>query len=281
MDTVFHILLLVGTVTGLICIGLGILLVFRKFSGQTEIKIGHFGTLKTTESGVVLLFFGVFIFAFSTLGYAQTKKLGVVGSQVNTFKNMTASLVASFSGSKDFQRVVLGMPSDQKSSVILAAARMARKKYREKDFSSVETIARFLWEISPDSGHALYYKGEVERFRMKREESHPYFFWYLEKVAMLPENERGGGLEAEVCYQRAGGYCRQRTGWIHHLLANDFYKKGLEEINKNNKRDWFKRALKQVEGVWYNFPSGFIQYIPTADLERKLLNELVELGEQT
>lgn len=75
MDSIFYILLLVGIIIGFICILAGMYLLFKRRQGYTEIKTSWVGEIKTYHPGIVLIFFGVFIFGFSTFSYGEYRKL--------------------------------------------------------------------------------------------------------------------------------------------------------------------------------------------------------------
>lgn len=255
LDDFFFVLLLVGAIFGLLCVIVGIYLLIKRFAGRTEINIPIFGTLKTAESGVAVLFIGVFLFAFSIGAFAQTRKLEVQTKKVDAL-------------------------TSQVDALSVEAAGMLREAFRQKDFSSVEILVNLLFGIDRTSGHALYYAGELKRARGMRPESHREFYRYLDIEATLLESERGGGIEAEICYQRAKGYCKQRAAWIHHLLANDFYRTALKEMDESNKRDWLMRALKQAKAAMSIFPGGFVQHIPTSELKREIAAALTAIGEE-
>jgi len=156
------------------------------------------------------------------------------------------------------------------------------KDFVASDFDKIDTITVFLAELDWKNGHALYYKGEVRRLLKDRDRFRENFERYLDIQKTLGDR-LPAGAEAGACYRSAEGYCKERTGWILHLLANDFYQEGLQENDRNKKRDLFERALKQAEDVWKYFPSGFAPgktTKSTRDLETTLQNELVALGRQ-
>lgn len=178
---------------------------------------------------------------------------------------------------REFVGHIKALSDEKKSLTIIKAAAMLRTEFRQGNLSYADDLSKFLLQIDPRSGHAFYFTGEVKRWKGKRDESHTDFFRYLDIEARLPEKERGGDKEAEVCYERPGGYCMQRTAWICHLLANDFYEKGVQENDEDKKRDVFRIARNYVKCVREKFPNGFsgpLQHIPTAELERKLQKAL-------
>lgn len=142
--------------------------------------------------------------------------------------------------------------------------------YKRSEFSRVEELVKLVEFHDQANGHALYYAGEVKRQIGMLEESHADFFRYLEVERTLPENKRGGDTGSEVCYKRAKGFCRQRTGWIHHLLANDFYQKSKAQKDSNRRIIFSRTALEHARASLDNFPVGFIQYVPTKTIISEL-----------
>lgn len=289
MDRVFFVLLLLGAFVGLACIGAGIYLLFKRVTGHVEFEIAQLGRLKTTQVGVVLVIAGLLLFGDSAKTYTQTMKIRVVTSERDSFRKLTGYIVTSaLIEDKDLIRFVKALPEEERSVVVIEAIDALRKKFREVtrslgrearevDFAHVEYLVNFLSGIDETSGHALYYRGEVNRRLTNPEGSHADFYLYLETERKLPKSERWGGTDVEECYQRANGYCRQRTAWIRHLMANDFYEKGVREVDENKKRQFFEIALRYVGGVWDAYPGGFVQYKTTKELEGKLLEELKKL----
>ena len=159
------------------------------------------------------------------------------------------------------------------------------------DFSRVETDLKVLGTLDPASGALQYYSGEVRRVRALRranvrgcpteavprgllETYQDYFYRYLELEERVPDAERLGRIDADVCYERPGGFCRQRTGWIHHLLANDFYLMAQKSADAATRRSYLMRSLSHAAKARDNFPPGFTQCTPTEVLEGKVKAEL-------
>jgi len=148
-----------------------------------------------------------------------------------------------------------------------------------KEFSRVKLLIEVLQQIDLKNGHALYYAGEIKRWEGQREAAHEYFYKYLDVQETIPDKEKGGDIGSEVCYERPQGYCRQRSGWIHHLIANDFYIKGVSEKEPVQRLFWYRKALEQVKAAMRDFPPSFEQRVPlpTAVLEFRLTEEIKTL----
>jgi hypothetical protein len=175
--------------------------------------------------------------------------------------------------------------------VILEAAKILRDEWRNKilasapaqrDYTHADEIIKLISEIDPNNGHALYYEGESKRKRGVAGSSQHDFLGYLEIERNLPEDEKGGSTDPEVCYQRPKGYCKQRTAWIQHLLAKDYYKTGRAETDREKKRDAYQLSLRYARAALSNYPGGFYAdgQGSTVEMERDLVRELKEM-EQT
>lgn len=148
-----------------------------------------------------------------------------------------------------------------------------------EEFSKVLSLISALEHIDEENGNAIYYAGEVKRWTGRKEEGNQDFYHYLEVEKGLPSIYREGDESAEACYNSEKGYCRQRTGWIHHKLANDFFEKGQKEINPNLQLSRYKSALNHAKNALEYFPGGFVglgQGIPTEVLIINLKKEIEE-----
>ena len=134
------------------------------------------------------------------------------------------------------------------------------------DFVRVMDIVKAIQLIDGNNGHVLYHAGAVKRWMGMPEESHPDFHQYLEYEQLVPE-ARQGGILVEECYQRESGYCRQRTGWINHQLALDFYTKAEALADPDEKLPHWRSAFKHAKAAIDVYPpDGFIQGTPTRTL---------------
>jgi len=170
---------------------------------------------------------------------------------------------------------IMKLPSENINSIIKGIARDLREKYRHKDFPSVEALSRILLEIDPENGHGLYYAGEYCRLRRDRIQMRGHFYRYFATAQKRPESKTG---DAEDCYDRPRGYCGERTGYIYHIMANDFYKDGLTKSDKYGKIDDFVRADNLVKTSIKYPPGEFTQIKPTNELREDIKKELKALG---
>ena len=76
-------------------------------------------------------------------------------------------------------------------------------------------------------------------------------------------------------------FCGERTGWICHLLAGEYYDQAIH-TNGVEKKTYLEQTAKYVECERKRFPSGFIQndppkVIPTEVLRGDVEQQLKEL----
>ena len=174
--------------------------------------------------------------------------------------------------------------------LLVETSRDLRKEYSEaksaaggpvnpEAFGRTNFLISFLQRIDANNGHAFYYSGEVSRRLGRLEESHAFFFRYLEAQDVGKDRYKEGGTGAETCYEKPRGFCAQRSGWIHHLLANDFYARGLVVTERAEKRELLARAAQQAAASLDDFPEGFVQEVATKVLQSRAAEQLKTLGE--
>ncbi len=127
------------------------------------------------------------------------------------------------------------------------------KQPDQRDFTHIDDIIRFILTVDPLNGHALYFNGQAKRARKMPGAGQHDFFQYLEVEEGLSAKERGESTARDVCYQRMKGYCRQRTAWIQHLLANDY----AREASNTKNCELFQKAKNYATKALVNFPGGF------------------------
>jgi hypothetical protein len=197
----------------------------------------------------------------------------------------------------------LGNPDKQLNSPVPAIANELRSEFaraRDKleqtgvnDFSRAEEALLSLRRIDEQIGHVWYFEGEIRRLKnpamftskscLKElrfgqtqisDSYHQDFYRYLEIASSLPARDTDGDAGSEVCYHRSNGYCIQRTAWIHHLLANDFYQMAIAAADDLDREPSLEQARKHANAARrYRSPEGlegFVQCIGTVLLEQKI-----------
>ena len=184
--------------------------------------------------------------------------------------------------SPDVLKSQLFRAGSDKSAVIKSTARTMRDRYRRQDFDCVSGLATVLLEDDQDNGHGLYFSGEAWRAKAKkdttrsdfsRERMREHFFRYLASEPGLALGERDG--DGAACYRREKGYCAERTAWINHLMAIDYYQQAQDTVDKEIKIQRLQRAFKFVENA-LTF-GDFDQPTPSSVLKHKIQEELQSL----
>jgi hypothetical protein len=94
------------------------------------------------------------------------------------------------------------------------------------------------------------------------------------------EPYKGGSTGSEICYERSRGFCRQRSGWVEHWLANQFYEAGEAVGDASQKLERLERALMHTTASLRDFPNGFEQMKPSKWLQQTLPSEIGKLKGQ-
>jgi len=177
---------------------------------------------------------------------------------------------------------LLGAGPD-KPAVIKSAARTMRERFRNQNLDCVSGLAAVLLQDDQDNGHGLYYSGEVWRVKAKldparadfsRDRMREHFFRYIASEQKLAPGERDG--DGAACYQRQKGYCAERTAWIDHLMALDYYQQGQDVVDTSIRIQRLRRASEFVESD-LKF-GGFDQILPSLKLKRRIAEDLRTLG---
>ena len=180
--------------------------------------------------------------------------------------------------SQENLRAELVRAGADRATVMKTTARTMREKFRRQEFDCVSNLAGVFLENDQDNGHGLYFAGEVWRVKatqnakhtaLCRERMREHFFRYLGNLNGLAANERDG--DGTKCYELEKGYCAERTAWVSHLMAIDFYQQAEETRDAGIKLDRLQSAsqfLKSDEEF-----GGFKQIMPTPVLKTKVEQE--------
>ena len=186
------------------------------------------------------------------------------------------------------------------ASELRAAFQKARdnlERTGSADFARAEALVDALKGVDRHNGHAWYFAGEIKRIQNRAaftpkscfrgwpateignlDTYQQDFYGYLEIASSLPAIETSRDSGAEICYQRPKGYCLQRTAWIYHLFANDFYLHALALTDRLDRHAALERARQHVtEARKYRRPEGgegFDQCIHTTTLAEKIAEAL-------
>ena len=182
------------------------------------------------------------------------------------------------------QQYIESLPVEEKPKAMLAFARVLRREYGQRQYDRIYQATELLGRIYHDNGHLAYYQGEIWRVRKNSQEMRKSFLRYLELESHQPEQDRSG--DGEVCYNlRPEGFCGERTAWVCHLMAGEYYDQAIH-TNGVKKKTYLEQAAKYVECERKGFPTGFIQnnppkVIPSEPLRRHVEQQLKELENPT
>lgn len=146
----------------------------------------------------------------------------------------------------------IGQTTDDQNETIGRVANMLQSDFAAGRYADVLQLTSLLSEVYPENGHSLYYMGEVHRVRRNLEDMRGAFKRYLAKSHVMPESRVGVAAE---CYERASGYCGERTAWIDHMMANDTYRSALR-LSDGPER------VREMERAW-DFANDALEIRPS------------------
>jgi hypothetical protein len=257
MDNVLVGLLLAGFVIGIICSLLGMYFIWLRLRGINTLgEVRGIGEISTLKVGISLLSAGGYFFWHAASTYMPIQRGAELQSKVD------ALLVTA---SRELRKEFYEVTKDLKPPIT------------PDKFDRVNFLIKLLLYIDDNNGHGLYYTGEVASREGHTETAKRYFYRYLEAQETVRDRDRGGNTGSEICYERPRGFCRQRSAWIEHWLANQFYDSGQVATDVPQKLDHLERALAYTTAALHDFPSGFEQIRPTKWLEHTLTSEITRL----
>lgn len=167
------------------------------------------------------------------------------------------------------------------------------------DFSALDSVFATVRQLDVNNPTVPYYTAEIERIKdsahfdadgclqlpdqktIPLNALHQLFYTYLEAARSAQGKLHSNDSRGDACYETEIGVCSQRTGWVNHLLANDFYELGLRAADKDEAIGYFEHARDFAKAAKdYQPPKGpvgFAQCIGTLTLEAKIAAKLREL----
>ena len=140
---------------------------------------------------------------------------------------------------------------------------------REAKLEEMRFLVDFIRRIDPDNGHGHYFAGELALFLEDRDQMRREFFKYLDRVQSDGEGLILADTGQDICYRFPHGYCRQRTGWICHLLATTF----AEDLDAADSDEqialYAQRIIEYCDRALESYPPGFSQIEPTVSMRRR------------
>jgi hypothetical protein len=145
-------------------------------------------------------------------------------------------------------------------------------------YAAVHELSNVVLRIVPENGHALNFNGEYWRINKNRENMRGSFKRYLAHSHSVAESRTGSRTN---CYERASGYCAERTAWISHMMANDFYAEAVGAANATEKKDGLQQALRFARDALTLHRCGFektTSFESTIRIQSRAIAALAGLG---
>ena len=237
MNSAFVALLLSGLVIGIMCFVVGTGLILLRIRGTlTLTKMPGVGEVSTLRLGLTLMSVGGYFFWHAAATYLPLQRGAELQSRVD------ALLIST---SRDIRREFSQLRSLQAP---VPADKTARATF----------LVNFIDHVDRNNGHALYFQAEIKMKEGAEETARHFFYRYLEAEEGVGEGAKGGP-SAEVCYERAHGFCRQRTAWVHHQLGAGLFRESQGIHSDERQRGLLMRVLTHATKAMHYYPGGFEQ----------------------
>ncbi len=126
--------------------------------------------------------------------------------------------------------------------------------------------------LDANNGHVQFFTGAIARWMdrpgIPSDASHQAYFRYLELAEAVGGSVARTGPGSRWCYDRPWGICTERTAWINHQLAWDYYRWAAAG-DPARRRLYYQRAQRYAREAIRLFPGGFDQGLPTHAIEQK------------
>lgn len=168
-------------------------------------------------------------------------------------------------------------PAEQRGAFLLAAALSERQLYRQRRYATILDSARTVLQIDADNGHALYYAGEAYRHFGDWDNMRDMFQKFISAAAENPGSRTG---DARDCYRRPDGYCRERLGFVNHLMALDSLT-SASSASGGVKIDALHAAFAFERDAMTDWPTGFSadgRFLSSCDVLRQVSQGLKGLA---
>ena len=104
-------------------------------------------------------------------------------------------------------------------------AAIAKRPFQQNDFETTKDGLELMESLDSDNAQTYYFRGLIARAFGDPAKGRQNFYAYLNKEGRTLPSTRGGTLGPDPC-KSPEGICRERTAWVFHLLASDFFTEG-------------------------------------------------------
>jgi hypothetical protein len=174
-----------------------------------------------------------------------------------------------------FRASVKNLSTDEQSRFLLGAGRRLGKLYPQPRAEPLLDVISVVNEIDLGNGHAYYFAGEEYRSLIDQTNMRGAFQHYLAAANHHPEATDG---DYKTCYERPAGYCGERTAFINHLMAQDYYREALS-ASGNRRVENLRTALRYEEQglqIWRFNRDGSLE--SSCELLQGIAKQLHALG---
>ncbi len=227
-------------IAGIVLIALGIWAVVTRqlHKNKTTLEIPHVGKIETRSAAYLLFAFAAFFFVLSQQTFEKNREFEFQSRRLEASEQIISRFITpELLQSQTFGNIFRELPETFQNELLLKIATLLKSElndamdgkksnFTDRDLQTTWGPATFIYKIKPDNGHALYFRGEVKRLLGDREAFRRYFDRYLTNSEK--SEGKSGPTGGNECYERALGYCLERTAYICHLMALDFYRESME-----------------------------------------------------
>lgn len=173
-------------------------------------------------------------------------------------------------GPRQRQLIALGrrLESEFQAATDLQSPPLPRAAFA-RPLATIEEIRA----LDPNNGHVQYFTGTIARWMdrpgIPSDASHQAYFRYLELAEAVGASVARTGPGSRWCYDRPWGICTERTAWINHQLAWDYYRWAAAASDPARRRLYYQRAQRYAREAIRLFPEGFDQGLPTHSIEQR------------
>lgn len=161
------------------------------------------------------------------------------------------------------------LEAEFQSATDLSGSPPLRREAFVRPLATIEEIRT----LDPNNGHVQYFTGAIARWMSRpgvpAEASHQAFFRYLELVGRVDPSVASTPPGGRWCYDRPWGICSERTAWINHQLAWDYFRAAAAIEEEGPRRSRYLRARQYALEALRLFPTGFDQGLPTGEIAER------------
>lgn len=217
---------------------------------------------------------------FST-DYVQREKDRVQQERDRVQRERDRSRESAHLQQEFFTTTIKNLPAKEQSEFLLSSGHRLNELFVQRQGEAVLGPASVMTEIDHGNGHALYFSGEVLRGLRRQTDMRRAFQHYL---AAAESHEEAFVGDYRGCSASPSGFCGERTAWIRHLMALDYYRESLTASSTASRIDQLRTAFMYERGAMKLQTSGFKRdgsLESSCEILQGIKAQLTALGEMT